>query len=258
MTAVSGLGLHVDGMGLEARAEVWLRPEVRARYIDVGCAHLSEATRGNYRSRLHRVSVAVLGPELATGRPARYRPSDPARPYRTRELSDLWSWACGQPTESLRSGLRTLIVLGAGCGLDTPEAAAVQPEDVTVYPDGYCEVRVRGSRPRRTACRRAYERELASLVQLAHPGTHLFRPHCHRRGQNVAVNFIDRASRSDQAPRLVVGKLRVTWIVTLIDERVPLSVIVAAAGVDTLHSLSRFLPFARAVDPTEARNFLRS
>ncbi|WP_245173080.1 hypothetical protein [Streptomyces aureus] len=54
-----------------------------------------------------------------------------------------------------------------------------------------------------------------------------------------------------------MGRLRSTWLVELFEERLPITVIVAAAGVDTLHGLSRILPFLRAVPAEEAARLLR-
>ncbi|WP_240980766.1 hypothetical protein [Streptomyces sp. Z423-1] len=60
-----------------------------------------------------------------------------------------------------------------------------------------------------------------------------------------------RTQPSPDVPRLVMGRLRSTWLVELFEERLPITVIVAAAGVDTLHGLSRILPFLSPVPPTK-------
>ncbi|MFD5062396.1 hypothetical protein [Streptomyces sp. NPDC058394] len=54
-----------------------------------------------------------------------------------------------------------------------------------------------------------------------------------------------------------MGRVRSTWLVELFVERLPITVIVAAAGVDTLHGLSRILPFLDPVSADEAARLLR-
>lgn len=99
----------------------------------------------------------------------------------------------------------------------------------------------------------------AAAERLETPGSasHLFRPNCHSRGTNTVTNFLSRTKPSDDVPRLAMGHLRSTWPVDLFESRVPITVIVAAAGVDTLHGPSRILPFLRGIPADEAAALLR-
>lgn len=109
-------------------------------------------------------------------------------------------------------------------------------------------------------CRRPWESVLSAAAErLETPGnaSYLFRPNCHSRGTNTVTNFLTRTKPSDGVPRLVMGRLRSTWLVGLFQSRVPITVIVAAAGVDTLHGLSRILPFLGGVPADEAAALLR-
>ena len=71
------------------------------------------------------------------------------------------------------------------------------------------------------------------------------------------VNFVDRARPSLSAPRLVMGRARATWIVELVDAGSPITVLVAAAGVESLHALSRFMPYFATLNPDAAAAWLR-
>jgi hypothetical protein len=51
-------------------------------------------------------------------------------------------------------------------------------------------------------------------------------------------------------------RLRVTWIVDLLDERVPLQLVADAAGVQA-DLLGRYAPFMHTLTPSEADGFLR-
>lgn len=260
--ALAQLALFCDGQGLPASADVWLSREVIERFIDVGCPQVRESTRGNYRSRLMRLRELVLGGECRTGKPTELSASSPNRPYSQRELADLWGWAGGQPTDELRWGCKTLLALGAGVGLDSPEVIPLRVHDVRHAPDmrGPVVVKTRGPREREILCRRPWEAVLASAAKrLETPGSasYLFRPNCHSRGTNTVTNFLARTKPGQGSPRLVMGRLRSTWLVDLFESRVPITVIVAAAGVDTFHGLSRILPFLSGPPADEAAALLR-
>lgn len=260
--ALTQLALFCSGEGLPVTAEVWLSREVIERFIAVGCPQVTERTRGNYRSRLLRLSEVVIGGVCATGKVPKLSGSSPHRPYSRTELADLWGWASGQPTEELRWGCKTLMALGAGCGLDSPEVIPLRVHDIR-RPSGTGGPVVavtRGARSREILCRRPWEGVLAAAAdRLDIPGaaSYLFRPSSHGRGTNTVTNFLCRTKPSQDVPRLVMGRLRSTWLVGLFNDRVPITVIVAAAGVDTLHGLSRILPFLDPVPAEQAAALLR-
>jgi hypothetical protein len=262
LSALSQLALFCEGEGMPAAAEIWLKREVVERFIAIGCPTVSEGTRGNYRSRLLRLSEIVLGGQCVTGKPARLSAASPRRPYNRTELADLWGWASGQPTEELRWGCKTLMALGAGCGLDSPEVIPMRVHDVRRPPGsgGAVVIATRGDRERLIVCRRPWESVLgAAAERLDVPGAanYLFRPNFLSRGTNTVTNFLSRTKQSQGVPRLAMGRLRATWLVGLFAARLPITVIVAAAGVDTLHGLSRILPFLPGVPADEAAELLR-
>ncbi|WP_344015203.1 hypothetical protein [Streptomyces thermospinosisporus] len=262
LTALTQLALFCDGEGLPAKAEVWLSREAIERFIAVGCPQVGESTRGNYRTRLLRLREIVLGSECRTGKPAKLSASVANSPCSRTELADLWGWASGQPTEELRWGCKTLMALGLGVGLDSPEVIPLRVHDVrrTSGGKGPVVVATRGTRKREILCRRPWENVLAAAAdRIDTTGTarYLFRPNCGSRGTNTVTNFLARTQPSPNVPRLVMGRLRSTWLAELFEERLPITVIVAAAGVDTLHGLSRILPHLRSVSADEAARLLR-
>ncbi|MBA4862876.1 hypothetical protein H1V43_16025 [Streptomyces sp. PSKA54] len=261
LTALTQLALFCDGEGLPGKAEVWLSREMIERFIAVGCPQVGESTRGNYRTRLLRLREIVLGGECRTGKPAKLSASAPNRPYSRTEIADLWGWAGGQPTEELRWGCKTLMALGLGTGLDSPEVIPLRAHDIRrSTAGGPVVVATRGARQRLILCRRSWEGVLASAAErLSTDGTaqYLFRPNCYSRGTNTVTNFLARTQPSTNVPRLVMGRLRSTWLLELFEEQLPITVIVAAAGVDTLHGLSRILPFLSPVPADGAGRLLR-
>jgi hypothetical protein len=253
--ATAQLAMFADGLGHRADAKVWLTHEMIEHFIDAGCPSAKESTRGNYRARLRRVHEAVLGPDLLTGCAASLSGSLASQPYADAELTDLWSWAGGQPTQALRHGTKVLMALGFGCGLDSSEAVQVRAHDVRRTSAGV-EVEVRGARKRIVTCRRPWEGVLAQVAAEVEPGDYLFRPGAER-GKNLVTNFLARTRRSPTAPTLSMGRARSTWIVDLVDANVRLTALVAAAGVDSLHAFSRLMPYFKVSPAHEAARALR-
>jgi len=260
LTPLARLALFADGQGVPATAESWLAREMIERFVLVGCPTTGEAIRGNYRSRLLRLRDVLLGPPMATGRPASFSASTASRPYTAAEVSALWSWALSQPTAELRHGCRTLLAVSLGCGLDSPEIVPLRSHDVRTTTGGITAVAVRGPRTRLVVCRQAWERVLAEAAEeAAAPGTAtwLFRPGAHARAKNTVTNFLARTTKDPASPPLQVGRARATWLVGLIDEGLPLPVILAAAGMETLHGLTRVLPYLQPVPADRAAKLLR-
>ncbi|MEV6865646.1 hypothetical protein AB0M44_32185 [Streptosporangium subroseum] len=176
MGVLTKLALFAHAEGLPATAQVWLSREVIERFV-LGCTHLTNGTKGTYRSKLLRLREAILGGDCATGKPVKLTASDAARPYTPAQMAALWSWACGQPTKQLRDGCQTLLALGRGCGLDSPEIIPLRAHDVRRIEGGPVVVAVRGNRQRLVLCRRAWERVLAeAAAALDGQAAYLFRP----------------------------------------------------------------------------------
>jgi hypothetical protein len=250
------------------------------RFITVGCSGVGRATRANYRSKLLRLRECLLGGDCRTGTPDKLAGAPASRPYTGAEQAALWAWANGQPTADLRHGLKTLLALGLGCGLESREIIPLRATDVRTGPTApgsfngganadapvgaadQVMVAVRGRRARLVVCRHAWERVLGDQAEHAlriggEPGGYLFRANAAVRGGNIVTNFLARAHAAPGVPPLKTARLRATWLVGLIEAGVPLTVIVSAAGLDTLHSLTRLLPFVHAADPGQAASLVR-
>lgn len=247
---LGGAGDGLEGDGLAG--------EMIEAFIASGCPRAAESTRGNYRSRLLRLRALVLGPDLSSGDRQRLAGSHAQAPYTGAQLGQLWESAGAQPTPALRTGLKTLMALGLGCGLDTPEAHLVRARHVHQDPGtGATLVSVPGDRARITVCRYAWERILLEAATALDPDCFLVRPGAQTRGKNTVANFLARAHTPPGSLRLSMGRARATWIVELVDANVPLTTLIAAAGVDTLHALSRLMPYFAPTDPGTARLLLR-
>ncbi|MBB5122742.1 hypothetical protein AF335_05015 [Streptomyces eurocidicus] len=256
LTALTRLALFADREGCPPDARRWLDAAMVERFAALGCPDIRPASRSNYRARLTAIRTAVYGPDLPGGRPVPLSGSDPSRPLTGTQKADLWAWAGGQPTGELRQGLRLLLALSLGCGLDSPEVIPARGPDVRVLSDGACVLAVRGRRARLIVCARPYEHTLAAAAQRAQT-SYLFRPACFSRGSNTVTDLIYRATPDARVPRLVLGRCRATWLVERMDIPLPLPVLLAAAGLDSLHALSRFLPYLQGTSAEQAHTTLR-
>lgn len=260
MGALAHATAHADLCGRPATAEQVLAPESVEWFLATGCLHLSDGTRGNYRGRLGHLRRALFGPDLATGKPAAYAGSDSSRPYSTAEQSSLFASARFQPTAELRHGSLTLLALGLGCALDSPEIIPLRAHDVRVAPNGEVAVAVRGRRGRLVLCRTSWAPVLAdAAAQAAEPGQvrYLFRPSGYARNPNTVTNFIARTKTSPGTPPLVMGRARATWLVDAIEARMHLPTLMAAAGLTTLRSIDRIMPYVRNLTAEQAAAALK-
>lgn len=232
----------------------WLSIETIERFIDFGLPGMTSATRDSYRRRLMRLRAAVFGKDPVTGRPIKLSDSDTYRPYTKTEQKELWYWAQNQPSRHREVACKVLICLGLGCGLDSAEICQVRTHDVRVAGNGAVVVEVRGPRPRIVQCRMGWEAHLAELKAhaVASKAAWPFLPTAERRDTSLVSSLVSRARKSPDAPPLKVRRMRTTWLVDLIESRVALTTIVAAAGIDSLDALSPVLPYLSSADVTEA------
>nr|WSX50864.1 hypothetical protein OG409_19075 [Streptomyces sp. NBC_00974] len=258
--ALAHAAAHADGCGRPTKAEVLVTPEAVEWYLATGCLHVGEASRGNRRCRLSALRHALLGPDLLTGTPAAYTGSDASRPYSRSEQAQLYACANAQPTSELRHGFLTLLALGFGCALDSPEVIPARTHDVREAPNGAVAIAVRGRRARLVLCRRSWAPVLTEATAWASvPGTarYLFRPSSHTRGANTVTHFLARVKFSPGTPPLVMGRARATWLVDAVEARMHLPTLMAAAGLTTLRSIDRIMPHVRNLSADEAATALR-
>ncbi|WP_225100328.1 hypothetical protein [Streptomyces sp. CoH27] len=258
--ALAHAAAHADACGQPTEAERLLTPEAIEWYLATGYAHVDESSRSNRRCRLNNLRRALLGPDLTTGEPAAYSGSDSSRPYTQAEQAQLYATARSQPTDALRYGCLTLLALGFGCGLDSPEVIPLRTHDVREAPNGAVGVAVRGARTRVVLCRTAWAPVLTETTTWAsQPGQvrYLFRPASHARGTNTVTNFLAQAKKQPGAPSLVMGRTRATWLVDAIEARMHLPTLMAAAGLTTLRSIDRVLPYVRNLTPEQAAAALK-
>ncbi|MFD7644267.1 hypothetical protein ACFV4P_26895 [Kitasatospora sp. NPDC059795] len=153
------------------------------------------------------------------------------------------------------------MALALGCGLAVEDLALVRGRDITGGPGGRALVTVGGRRPRTVMCRYAYEELLLTSTRGLEPDTYAFRPHYgDRSSKHLASDWLTTHPRHTGRNRTEVlqpQRLRTAYLLGLLHDRLPLPVILRAAGVKSLHSLSRYVEFLPDVPDGHALELMR-
>jgi hypothetical protein len=205
---------------------------------------------------------SVLGAVLAAANPypavvIPYRVAAP--PYSPAECAARARLARNQPTALRRAQLCAVVGLGLGAGLTGRSLRGVRPVDITelLLPDGLVvlQVAVRRPEPRTVVVRREHEplvREaLAAHLQSGRrPSTALIAPAGRR---NVTSPVLDRAVTADsRSVDIDPSRLRNAWLVALMTDRLPVPLILSAAGLRSARTLSDLIRYTPLPDPVTA------
>lgn len=200
----------------------------------------SEKTRNDYRSRLRKLASTINpGPDAPVSVPVgAYVAVHPG--YSELELSGYRRIALRQRSPGLRRQMCAIVGLGAGAGLDGRDLRfLIRSHIVDHGPDGI-EVHVQGSRLRTVWVRRDYEELVRAGIEGLKASQAVVGQKTGRK--NVTSNVVDGADY-DQLPKLVVARLRSSWLSWLITRPVPVQVVMKAAGLVGTRSLSDLLKY---------------
>ncbi len=246
----------VSTAGLPLERDVVFRREVISEFVSsTACDHTSEGTRGNYRSKLLRMSESLLSPQYRTVRLPALPPSNAAVPYCAADIAQLRSWASGQNTRYRRDNCRALLGLGMGAGLRAAEIAFVQAGHVTIDEEGVF-VAVPGPRARFVPVLAEWEDMVAdAAMAAADPAQFLFRADRQKTHRHLVANFVDK-SVACEIP-VSSQRMRATWLVTHMAAHVRVDALMMAAGVSSLEALTRYVQFLPPSDGSWHRRALR-
>ncbi|WP_327379936.1 MULTISPECIES: hypothetical protein [unclassified Streptomyces] len=247
MLALSGLAMYAERVGIARDPLAWLAPEVMTRYL-LARTKLEGSSVQTYRSILLRIREALLWLEYGQQpTPRMSAKRQRAAPYTPPELARYLMWARTlPPTSTLGGSALALLALGAGCGLARREVLATRGTDITVLPSEAVVVAVPGS-DRLVVCRAMWEEALAARACAAGDG-YLFLPQRQVADpKNGVSNWAKRTLKGASGlPELKLARLRSTWIVELLRQRVPEDVIARAAGMKSTAALA---PYRASVPP---------
>lgn len=254
--------VFVVGAPLDAR--VVFDRELIERYIRSGLVNehgvpLADGTLRNYRAWILRVAE-VVNP---VGNPRQTLPLNSRgmdEPYDDDEQDALKRWATGQGTVYMRRAAQTLIALGAGAGLSSGEIVLVKREDVAVTDSSAVVVTVRGTdgEPmREVVVAGKHEKRLVKLLRDVPTGAFVFLPQRTRTENDVVSAFVARSSTPHGTPTIKARRLRNTWLVERITDRVDVFTLMEAAGLQSLESISRLAVFVPRPDESTRTEQLR-
>ena len=236
------LAIRAEQAGLPRDPSVWLDQSTISRYL-IGDTDLAPRTTEKYASILARIREALVWVERGEAARPRLR-ADRSRsaPYSTSELARLEVWAgLLPPTAPWRANAQAALALCAGCGLTPRELLQTRGTGICVLPSGAVLVQVPGSE-RLVICRSLWEETLAELAAAA-GSDFLFAPNRERPegGKNLIGNWARRMRSADpNVPLVDLRRLRCTWIVSLLRERVPPDLIARAAGLASTAALASY------------------
>lgn len=200
---------------------------------------LADGTLRNYRAWILRVAEAV-NPEQNPRNPRPLNGRGMDEPYDDDEHVALDRWASGQNTAYMRQGARTLIALGAGGGLSATEITHLRRESVTIEDNGSITIDIPSEKVARQVVLVAkYETRLAKALKQVPPGAFVFFPNRTRTENDVVSSFVGRSVTPPGSPTVRAQRLRNTWLVTHMRNRVDVYTLMQASGLKSLESISR-------------------
>lgn len=233
-TAVVKLARFALDAGHVPTVALLLREELQAQWV---ATLPSTRTASTHRSRLRRLARAHDPARAATHQPLARATTTPA-PYPHGQVERMLAHADALPSELQRVTASSVVLTGAGAGLDGKDLAGMTGAQVRRC-DARVLVDVAGSRRARTvAVLDRYADRLADVAARSEalaPGRLLAGP-----GATPGGAGTDGATRLFDGwgeDRVTARRLRITWLATLVQAGTPLPVLMDQAGVSSLRAV---------------------
>jgi integrase len=243
--AASRLACFAERVGLELESRVVLCDATIERFILVGCAGVSPATRRTLRTNLRALARAIERyPEPAAVPLVRERAK---RPYSPGEIDGYLRLADAQSARARGMRASALVCLGGGAGIIAGELRHVRGTDVARRSGGVI-VEVSGARSRSVPVLGRYHERLLQAAAFAGERYVIGGRNPDRR--NVTDSLSAALSTDLSLPRLQAGRLRSTWLVECA-RRIGLQAFMQAAGVSCSQRLGDLAAQLPAVSEAE-------
>jgi hypothetical protein len=193
-------------------------------------------TRAKTRSALRRLG-RMLAPDQWDDPAAAYATSQVLEPYTDDAVDTMVRHATNLLALTGNAAPLAVIATGRAAGLHAPDYRATWAEHVHVV-DGVPVVDVGPPRPRRVPLHRDWA-DLA-LDAAAHLDGRLLTGGVNTTRNNLVSKTAERFNQGCSV-RLHATRLRHTWMLSLLDDGVPVDVIAKAAGISHLHTIERLL-----------------
>ena len=241
------------GIGLDV--EVVLDPDNVDAFVKETMSH--DRSRATYVSHLRQLgrALTVEAPWQRNGSRTPQRAVSP--PYTDDELDTLWRVADSMGTVEQQQALKTMLVAGAGAGLDGQWYPHLRPADIRREGGGVVAA-VGNPAPRTVTVLAEWEDRFWQVALTARRRDDRYL--ISGRGGNPAKRMdgvLYRLGDPPGAPRFNTYRLRNTWLVRHLAMGTHLAVLAEAAGMKHIKTLSDLLPFVPPVSVSEARRLLR-
>jgi integrase len=209
------------------------------RYLQERLPKHSESHRWGVVRQLGSIADALVGTNIKR-LPAPYIRG--RSPFTMSDAASMHSWATSLTTPLKRQNAWAILGLAGGAGLRTQEIIDLRIGDIEVI-DGRVFVNVPGKRPRRVPVLHPWNRTLLRSIKNRTPDDFVFRGY--RLDEYQPRTLQTFLTEHPARVRATVSRLRSTWIVTQIDNGLPLPVLLALSGLVGAHSLDKHLIHAR-------------
>jgi hypothetical protein len=223
------------------------------RYVAVGMAGYRESTRATRRSALRCIARRTAPSSTPKAEAISYRVLKP--PYESWQVRRFVELAESQPTKAQRRNLGAVLALGLGAGLDGRDMAWVRGVDVR---RGVSALHVRvsgGSRPREVVVLDRFADRIEDSAAGMGDGLVIGGQTLGR--HNVTSVALGRMIGDRALPTLLASRLRSTWLVTHLNMRTPLPILLPAAGLKTARPLGDLLAYTEPISVDDATKLLR-
>jgi hypothetical protein len=220
------------------------------QYYLTGLTGMSKRTCNDYRSRLQNIAKKINTGVNAPSGIATPLGHISVRPgYTPAEEATLRRIALRQSRPRIRTQLCAIVGFGAGAGLDSVDLRNLHRHHIDVTDNGIV-VNVTGRNPRQVIVRATYEELVLVAIEGLTPKQLVVG--IGKSKKNPVAKVIDNADLFDDTPPIDMSRLRSTWISWLMTCRVPLGLILQAAGLRSARTLTDLLPHLEPVTDTSA------
>lgn len=241
--------VNAQGLPLEAAA-IFVR-QVIDGYCD-SLVSLQDGSVATYRSILRAVADRVAPEE----NPEPFRPISRRSiqdPYINLEVDRFRAWARGQRTATQTRRAKLLLSAAAGAGLRPGEIGTIRPRDVSVSDSGIT-ISVKAIPPRQVTLLAEWEDMFLEAINGVEAAEYVWgQSPSASRNKNLITQFTERCIGVAPIP----SRLRASWLVTLLDRRVHMTVIFDASGFKQFNNLHQYISFLTRPGSQDARAQLR-
>jgi len=235
---LAGLGAWSLGQGFDLDREVVLCPATVDAYMAGGLPGASNSSLLAIRGDLRLLGTTLTHEAPWVQRPEPITRTSLSAPYTDAEVAAIRRDVSRQSTPLRVQVGRAIVALGLGAGLDGRWNVHVTGTDVAEN-DGLVTVTVGDPAERLVVVRDEFADELLDLAAQAGSG----RLVAGSTSRNAAAKAAGRVVIDQGHISLSAKRLRSSWLLVHLANQIPLPVLLAAAGLQSLASLSDLVPF---------------